>query len=124
MKTDREVKIMILERNKDKTIRQAAAAGNMCEKSAQKYLKSGLLPSQTKSPRKYRTRADDKGNPAIDNSLMFATLALKHGIVLFHGGYNGACVIIVPPLELSNNELNYFIGKLNLLLIDYCGDLK
>ncbi|MES0447316.1 MAG: IS21 family transposase [Desulfobacterales bacterium] len=58
MKTDREVKVMKLERNKGKLIRQAAAAGNMCEKTARKYLKSGVTPSQTKSPRKYRTRAD------------------------------------------------------------------
>ena len=49
---------MQLERNKGKTIRQAAAAGNMCEKTAYKYLKSGKLPSQAKNPRKYRTRKD------------------------------------------------------------------
>lgn len=49
---------MQFEKNKGKTIRQAAAAGNMCEKTAYKYLKSGRLPSQTKKPRKYRTRKD------------------------------------------------------------------
>jgi len=49
---------MMSERIKGKTINQSGAAGNMCEKTARKYLKSGLLPSQTKKPRTYRTRED------------------------------------------------------------------
>ena len=49
---------MKLERKKGKTLRQSAAAGNMCEKTARNYLKSGVLPSQTKGPRKYRTHPD------------------------------------------------------------------
>jgi len=46
------------ERNNGKTIKQSAAAGNMCEKTARKYLKVGKLPSQTTKPREYLTHPD------------------------------------------------------------------
>jgi hypothetical protein len=58
MKTDREVKNMKEERNNGKTIKQSAAAGNMCEKTARKYLQAGKLPSQTAKQREYRTHPD------------------------------------------------------------------
>ena len=62
------------ERNNGKSIKQSAAAGNMCEKTARKYLKAGKLPSQTTKPRKYRTHPDaffrvwDSIRPFLENN--------------------------------------------------------
>lgn len=47
------------ERNNGKSIKQSAAAGNMCERTACKYLQSGTLPSQRLKQRTYRTHPDD-----------------------------------------------------------------
>lgn len=46
------------ERENGKSMIQASAAGNMCEKTARKYLASKLLPSEQRKPRNYRTRMD------------------------------------------------------------------
>lgn len=42
----------------EKTIAAAAAKAGMDEKTARKWLRSGTLPSQARSPRAYRTRPD------------------------------------------------------------------
>jgi len=54
MKTDSEVHRMIRERNKGKTLDQAAARAGMSVPTARKYLRAGKLPSQLKQPRSYR----------------------------------------------------------------------
>lgn len=53
---------MKLSREKNLPLVTAAAKAGMGEKAARKYLRSGLLPSQMKEPRDWRTRAD----PFID----------------------------------------------------------
>lgn len=42
----------------EKTIAAAAAKAGMDEKTARKWIRLGILPSQTRSPRAYRTRPD------------------------------------------------------------------
>lgn len=49
---------MKLSREKNLPLVTAAAKAGMGEKAARKYLRSGLLPSQMKSPRDWRTRED------------------------------------------------------------------
>lgn len=59
MHTDRQVKrLRHLRYTQGLALSSAAAKSNMCERSARKYLKSGLLPSESKSPRAWRTRED------------------------------------------------------------------
>ena len=58
MVTDKQVRRLLLEANKQQTKELAAAKAGMDEKTARKYLKLGKLPSQLKSPRTYRTRQD------------------------------------------------------------------
>ena len=59
MHTDRQVLRLRYLRYTDKlSLASAANKSNMCEKSARKYLKSGLLPSETRVPRHWRTRED------------------------------------------------------------------
>ena len=57
--TDAQVRILMQERKKGRTQEQAAAKANLkSPKTAAKYERLGLLPSQLKQPRKYRTRPD------------------------------------------------------------------
>jgi hypothetical protein len=58
MVTDKQVRRLQLEINKQKTKSLAAAKAGMDEKTARKYLKLRKLPSQLKEPRTYRTRQD------------------------------------------------------------------
>jgi hypothetical protein len=58
MVTDKQVRRLLLEANKQQTKELAAAKAGMDEKTARKYLKLGKLPSQLKMPRTYRTRPD------------------------------------------------------------------
>ena len=53
---------MKLSRENNLPLVTAAAKAGMGEKAARKYLRSGLLPSQMKEPRDWRTRED----PFID----------------------------------------------------------
>jgi len=62
MVTDKQVRRLLLEANKQKTKTLAAAKAGMDEKTARKYLKSKKLPSQLKQPRTYRTRPDPFAN--------------------------------------------------------------
>ena len=90
MKTDSEVHRMIRERNKGKTLDQAAARAGMSVPTARKYLRAGKLPSQLKQPRSYRTRpdpfADDwpwvqahlERDSAIQAQTLFALLCEQH----------------------------------------------
>ncbi len=57
--TDAQVRILMRERKKGRTQEQAAAKANLkSRKTAAKYEQLGLLPSQLKGPRIYRTRPD------------------------------------------------------------------
>lgn len=59
MHTDRQVlRLRHLRYTDNLSLASAANKSNMCEKSARKYLKSGLLPSETKTPRHWKTRED------------------------------------------------------------------
>jgi transposase len=59
MHTDKQVLRLRQLRYTDKQpLSSAAAKSNMCERSARNYLKSGLLPSESQSPRHWRTRKD------------------------------------------------------------------
>ena len=49
---------MKLSREKNLPLVTAAAKAGMGEKAARKYIRSGLLPSQMKKPRDWRTRED------------------------------------------------------------------
>ena len=57
--TDAQVRILMRELKKGRTQEQAAAKANLkSRKTAAKYERLGLLPSQLKKPRAYRTRPD------------------------------------------------------------------
>lgn len=57
--TDAQVRILMRERKKGRTQEQAAARANLrSRKTAAKYGHLGLLPSQVRRPRTYRTRQD------------------------------------------------------------------
>ena len=57
--TDAQVRILMRERKKGRTQEQAAAKANLkSRKTAARYEQLGLLPSQLKRPRTYRTRSD------------------------------------------------------------------
>jgi hypothetical protein len=58
MVTDKQVRRLLLEINKQQTKSLAAAKAGMDEKTAGKYLKLCKLPSQLKKPRTYRTWPD------------------------------------------------------------------
>jgi hypothetical protein len=58
MKTDAEVQLMLRERNKGKTLEQAAARAGMSVPTARKYLRSAKLPSALRqAPRREAMRA-------------------------------------------------------------------
>ncbi len=91
MKRDKEVELMKKERSKGKTITQSAAAGNMCEKTARKYLAANKLPSDMRlKHRDYRTRVDVfetvwphitellESNPGLQAKTIFKHLQRKH----------------------------------------------
>lgn len=57
--TDAQVRIMMREREKGRTQEQAAASANLrSRKTAAKYERLGVLPSEMEQPRRYRTRRD------------------------------------------------------------------
>ena len=58
MVTDKQVRRLFLEMNKQKSKSLAAVRSGMDEKTARKYVREGKLPSQLKKPRTYRTRKD------------------------------------------------------------------
>ncbi len=58
MVTDRQVRTLMKLNHQEKTVSQAAAKADMAENTARKYLRSGSLPSQSKSERTWRTRQD------------------------------------------------------------------
>ena len=57
MVTDSQVKLLRRKLMQGKTLVAAAAAAGMCERSARRW-KEGLVPSEAKKPRHWRTRAD------------------------------------------------------------------
>lgn len=58
MVTDRQVRLLRKKLMEGKTLEAAAAAADMCEGTARSWLEEGLLPSQAKGGRRWRTRAD------------------------------------------------------------------
>jgi hypothetical protein len=59
MVTDQQVRKLMEEHQKTDSISHAAMKAGMDRKTARKYVKKGLLPSQSKAPiRTYRTRPD------------------------------------------------------------------
>jgi hypothetical protein len=55
--TDAQVRIIMREREKGRTLEQAVASANLCSrKTAAKYERLGKLPSELNQPRQYRTR--------------------------------------------------------------------
>jgi len=58
MVTDRQVGTLMKLNQQEQTLAQAAAKAEMCENTARKYRHSGILPSQSKSERRWRTRTD------------------------------------------------------------------
>lgn len=58
MKNDAEVKLLLEELRKGKSLEAAAARAGMSERTARKYKKGGMFPSQSKKPRTHRTRPD------------------------------------------------------------------
>lgn len=54
--TDKQVRILMRERTKGKSIESAAAKANMSVNTARKYIESGSLPSEQKTARRWRTR--------------------------------------------------------------------
>jgi hypothetical protein len=70
--TDAQVRIIMREREKGRTQEQAAASANVCSrKTVSKYEKLGLLPSELKQPRQYRTRANpfEEDWPTVEQML-------------------------------------------------------
>ena len=58
MVTDKQVKLLRRLRRSGKSQEAAAARADMAVKTARKWEKSALLPSQSKKPRHWRTRRD------------------------------------------------------------------
>jgi hypothetical protein len=63
MKSDGEVRLFLEARRKGASQQVAAARSGMCERTARKYERSSILPSQAKIPRTHRTRK----NPFADD---------------------------------------------------------
>lgn len=91
MVTDKQVRRLFLEMNKEKSKSLAAAKADMDEKTARKYLRERKLPSQLKKPRNYRTRKDPfdsvwneecqpllEQNPGLEAKQLFHHLQRKY----------------------------------------------
>jgi hypothetical protein len=59
--TDEQVR-RLMKLSRENSLPLAAAKAGMGENAARKYLRSGLLPSQMKKPRNWRTREDPFAN--------------------------------------------------------------
>jgi hypothetical protein len=58
MVSDEQIRRVREHMEKDGVLWKAASKGEMCEKTARKYLRAGELPSQMKKPHTWRTRED------------------------------------------------------------------
>lgn len=58
MVTDQQMRRLMVLRNKEKTLANAASKAGMGENTAHKYLRLGKLPSQVKKPHTWQTRED------------------------------------------------------------------
>jgi transposase len=89
--TDEQVRrLMKLSRENNLPLVTAAAKAGMGEKAARKYIRSGLLPSQMKKPRDWRTREDPfvaawpeaealiKEEPKLEALTVFRELQRRH----------------------------------------------
>lgn len=89
--TDAQVRIAMRERKKGKNQQQAAAKANLgSRKTVSKYEKAGLLPSQMRKPRAYRTRPDAFADdwptleemltdaPELEAKMLFSWLCEQH----------------------------------------------
>ncbi len=89
MKKDAEVRLMMQERGKGRSQAVAAARAGMSERTARKYERSGVQPSQQRQPRTHRTRvnpfAEDwawvvsqlERDPALQATTLFALLCAR-----------------------------------------------
>jgi transposase len=91
MVTDNQVRILMKLINTEKTLKTAAAKAGMSEKTARKYRKSGILPSQCKVVHNWRTRPDPldqedwrwveevlENNAGIEAKTLFEVLQREH----------------------------------------------
>jgi len=90
MKKDAEVQLLLRERQKGRSQALAAARAGMSERTARKYEQAGLLPSQMRQPRTYRTRPDPfredwpwimrqlERDGALQATTLFALLQERH----------------------------------------------
>jgi len=58
MVTDRQVRLLMKELKKRQPLATAAAKAGMCEKTARRYRRLGMLPSEARAPHTWRTRED------------------------------------------------------------------
>ena len=58
MVQDRQVRKLHMLKTREETLEAAAAKSGMDEKTARKYLRSGMLPSQSRIPHTWKTRKD------------------------------------------------------------------
>ena len=91
MVTDRQVLILFdLVTKRDIALVTAAAKAGMSENTARRYIRSGKLPSELKSPRRHRTREDAfaavwsevlrylEDNPGLEVKALFAELQRRY----------------------------------------------
>src|SRR3978361_2393598 len=71
MKKDGEIKLLLHERRKGTKQKVAAARAGMSERTARKYERASKLPSELKTPRTHRTRANpfEQDWPWVDQQL-------------------------------------------------------
>jgi len=90
MVTDRQVRRLMELIQREETMAAAAAKAGMDEKTARKYRKAGLLPSEMKGERSWRTRRDPfegvweelqgwlETNAGLEATTLFADLQRRH----------------------------------------------
>jgi hypothetical protein len=90
VKKDTEIRLYLQERKKGMTQRVAAARAGIGERTARKYERAAVLPSQLKHPHDWKTRIDPfeedwpwvvselERDPALQGSTLFALLCERH----------------------------------------------
>lgn len=90
MVTDQQVRKVMTLIKTEKNLSLAAVKAGMCAKTARKYVRSGKLPSESKGPHGWRTRADAfeevwaevagllERNPGLEAKTLFADLQRRY----------------------------------------------
>lgn len=90
MITDQQMRIVMDEKQKGRRLYAAAAKAGVCEGTARKYLKVGVLPSETRIEHRWRTREDPfegvwedvcellEGNSGLSPKTIFEYLCREH----------------------------------------------